>query len=91
MFVLHDCQYAIIVRRAVLAVTTLTAVSSLPADDAGPDVEAERAERAAAIMDRESAAYAFQIDSASKAKRHPETLLKWSNPAEGSIYGSVYL
>ena len=61
------------------------------ADDPSEDIEAQRAVRASAIHDREANLYSFRIDGETPAERLEETVLKWSNPADGSIYGSVFL
>lgn len=59
--------------------------------DREPDIEAQRSREAAKVAAAEAQKYGFSRDQGEPVELRPQPLLKWSNPAAGSIHGNVFL
>lgn len=74
-----------------LSLVPLLATSLLSADDTQPDIEKQRAEEATARMLDHAQKYEFIFADQTFAQLNPEPILRWTNPARGSVHGSVFL
>jgi hypothetical protein len=78
---------------ALLAFIAVAADETFPANATNDDVEKERAAQAIELCRKGAREYRLCLDDATRTELElkPEPLLRWSNPAVGSIHGVVFV
>jgi hypothetical protein len=80
--------------RNLLLLLTLFVYPSMPCPRdsvAAEDAEAARAAEARALTAAEAKTWEFRSEGGAQLELAPNSVLRWSNPIMGELYGNVYL